>query len=130
MDPIVLRVAARFQRWADQAAGQRQRARTLTTPINKPHGIDREIVQTNGDTVPVGADTVEPDRRDIQPKDVFTPTPNNTAVRNFAETGRDLEKALEKQVPKDKGYDNVRNLSQYLIRTEGGSGDGPQGKRS
>lgn len=130
MDVLVLRVAARFERWADQQPGQRQRARALTTPINKPKGIDREIVNTNGETVPVGEDTVDPHHRDIRPSDVFNPSPNSTAVRNFAETGRDLDKVLEKQVPKDKGYDNVRNLSQYLIRTEGGSGDGPQGKKT
>lgn len=129
MDPLALRVAARFQRQADQAPGARSRARKLTQPINKPKGIDREIVKDNGTLMGGHSDTVDADRRDITPKDVFTPTPNNTAVLNLAQTGHGLEKAIEKQVPKDKGYDNVKNLSQYLIRSEGGSGDGPQGKK-
>jgi hypothetical protein len=51
-------------------------------------------------------------------------------VRNFAETGKDLQKALDRQIPKDKGYDTVRNLSQYLIRTQGGGGTKPEGKES
>jgi len=131
MNPIVLRVAARFQRQADQPPGAKQRARKLTQPINKPKGIDRHIVKDHGGLmggVPE-EERIDADRRDITPKDVFTPTPDHTGVLNLAETGKDLQHALDKQVPKDKGYDNVRQLSQYLIRTEGGSGDGPQGKK-
>ncbi len=129
MDRLALRVAARFLRLADQPAGARSRARQNTTPINKPKGIDRDIVRDNGTLMGGHSDTVDADRRDITPKDVFNPTPNNTAVLNLAQTGHGLETAIEKQVPKDKGYDNVKNLSQYLIRTDGGSGDGPQGKK-
>ena len=129
MDLVALRVAARFQRVADQAPGARQRARVLTQPINKPRGIDRAIVKDNGNLMGGHSDTIDPDRRDITPKDVFTPTPNNTAVLNLAQTGHGLEKALEKQVPKDKGYDTVKNLSQYLIWTDGGGEGGPQGKK-
>ena len=130
MDPLALRVAARFQRLADQPPGQRQRARRLTQPINKPKGIDRGIVKDFGETVAEGKDITEPDRRDIQPKDVFTPSPNHTGVLNLAETGKGLERVIERQIPKDKGYDTVRNLSQYLIRTEGGGEGGPEGKKS
>lgn len=130
MDSLALRVAARFQRLADQPSGARTRVRQLAQPINKPKGIDREIVKENGTLMGGNPDTVDSDRKDITPKDVFTATPKNTAVLNFVETGKGLENALEKQIPKDKGYDNVKNLSQYLIRTEGGSGDGPQGKQS
>jgi hypothetical protein len=36
-------------------------------------------------------------------------------VLNLAETGKDLSRALDRQVPKDKGYDEVSNLSQYLL---------------
>jgi hypothetical protein len=130
MDLLALRVAARFRRLANQPPGAKQRARRLTQPINKPKGIDRNIVKDNGTLMGGHSDVIEADRRDITPKDVFTPTPNNTAVLNLAETGHGLEKAIEKQIPKDKGYDNVNNLSQYLLYTEGGSGDGPQGKKS
>ncbi len=129
MDPLALRVAARFQRLADQAAGQRQRARNLAQPLNKPKGIDREIVRDFAQTKTEGEETVEPDRRDIQPKDVFSPTPNHTGVLNLAETGKDLDRVIRKQVPKDKGSDTVRNLSQYLIRTEGGGEGEPEGRK-
>lgn len=118
---IALRVAARFQ--ANQAPGARQEAKKLTHPINKPRGIAPDIVHEHGRSVEDHfEETVPPDRRDIRPEDVFAGTPNQMGVRNFAETGHDLQKALDKQVPKDKGYDAVRNLSQYLIRTEGGGG--------
>lgn len=125
---LVLRVAARFQRQADQPAGQRQKAKRLTAPINSPKGIAKGVKDEHGDTIATGDETVDPDRRDIRPKDVFNPTPNQMGVRNFAETGKDLQKALDRQVPKDKGYDTVNNLSQYLIRTDGGGGTKPQGK--
>jgi len=123
---IALRVAARFQ--ANQAPGARQEAKKLTHPINKPKGIERSIVNEHGRGVEYHfEETTKPERRDIRPGDVFAGTPNQMSVRNFAETGKDLQKVLDKQVPKDKGYDTVRNLSQYLIRTEGGGGTKPVG---
>lgn len=130
MDRSALRVAARFQRrFADQPAGQRQRAKSLTHPINKPKGIAKDIVREHGQSAAdVHDEHVEPHRRDIRPEDVFAGTPNQMGVRNFAETGKDLQNALDRQVPKDKGYDTVKNLSQYLIRTEGGGGTKPEGK--
>jgi len=117
---IALRVAARF---ANQAPGARQEAKKLTHPINKPKGIDTDIVKEHGRSIEDHfEETTPPDRRDIRPEDVFAGTPAQMGVRNFAETGDDLQKAIHKQIPKDKGYDAVRNLSQYLIRTEGGGG--------
>lgn len=127
---MTLRVAARFQRLADQAPGARSEARKLTQPINPPHGVGRTIVKENGMVLDDGNDeTVSPNKRDITPKDVFTPTPDSTGVRQFAETGKDLSRALSKQVPKDKGHDAVSNLSQYLIETEGGGGAAPAGRK-
>lgn len=125
---LALRIAARFQVQADQPPGQRQRVRTLAQPINKPRGIDRSLVKENAEVVRGGDDVVNPDRRDIQPKDVFSPTPNTMGVLNLAQTGKDLTRAID-QVRKDKGYETVNNLSQYLIWTHGGSGGGPQGKK-
>jgi hypothetical protein len=127
MDALLLRVAARFQR-ANQPAGARQEAKRLTHPINKPRGIDTGIVRENGRSIETHfEETVKPERRDIRPEDVFAGTPAQMGVRNFAETGKDLQKALDRQVPKDKGYDTVSNLSQYLIHTEGGGGTLPVG---
>lgn len=114
---------------ADQPAGQRQKARKLTKPINPPKGIDKGVAKEHGEERASIDEAIEPNRRDILPKDVFNPTPGDLGVRNFAETGKDLSHALEKQVPKDKGYDVVKNLSQYLIRTDGGGGAGPEGKK-
>lgn len=111
---IALRVAARFQmRQADQPPGARQHARNLTKPINTPKGISREVVKENGEFMLPG---VKPNPRDIQPKDVFNLTPNNGGVLSLVQTGKDLQNAIEKSVPKDKGYGDVYNLSQYLIR--------------
>lgn len=123
----ILRVAARFQR-ANQAPGARQEAKKLTHPINKPRGIDKDIVSEHGRSVETGFEhTTEPQKRDIRPEDVFAGTPAQMGVRNLAETGNDLQKALNKQVPKDKGYEAVSNLSQYLIKTEGGGSGQPVG---
>ena len=72
-------------------------------------------------------ETTKPERKDIRPEDVFAGTPAQMGVRNLAETGNDLQKALDKQIPRDKGYDAVSNLSQYLIRTEGGGSAKPAG---
>lgn len=113
-------------RIADQIPGARQKAKKNTTPINKPKGIDKDITKENGASKTKGEDVVKPQSKDITPKDVFNPSPNNTSVLNLAQTGKDLDKVLTKQVPKDKGYDVVRNLSQYLIRTEGNGGEGTQ----
>lgn len=130
MSSIVFRVAARhLRRLADQPAGARQRAKTLTHPINKPRGIDTSIVTEHAQGANPRKETVDPNRRDVRPEDVFAGTPNQMSVRNLAETGKDLSKSVEKQVSRDKGYGNVRNLSQYLIRSDGGSGEGPVGKR-
>lgn len=128
MSAIALRVAARFQRMADNAPGARQEAKKLTHPINKPRGIDPDIVAEHGRSVENGFEHgTKPQRRDIRPEDVFAGTPAQMGVRNLAETGKDLQKAIDKQIPKDKGHDTVRNLSQYLIRTDGGGGSEPVG---
>lgn len=127
-DPASIRrvVAAYRLRLAEQAPGARQKAKQLATPINKPKGIDRGVVKENGVSKTKGEDVVKPHSRDIQPKDVFPATPNNTGVLSLVQSGKDLSQALEKQVPKDKGHDVVYNLSQYLIRTEGNGGEGTQ----
>ncbi len=129
---IVDRVAQRFEqvRLADQATGQRAKDKKLTSPINSPKGINRTLVKENGRTEDKHLEeTATPDRKDIRPKDVFSPTPRSMNVLNFAETGKDQDKALRNQVPHDKGWDTVKNLSQYLIRTEGGGGTPPVGKK-
>lgn len=109
--------------------GGRQHAQINTKPINQPRGIDREIVKENGDQKTKGEDVAKPHRKDILPKDVFNPTPNNIGMYNLAETGKDLSKAIPK-IKNDKGYDVAYNLSQYLIRTEGNGEDGTEeGKR-
>jgi len=126
MDDLTLRVAARFQ--ANQAPGARQEAKKLTHPINKPKGIDKDIVGEHGRSIETKIDhQTSPDKRDIRPEDVFAGSPSQMGVRNLAETGKDLQKALDKQIPKDKGFDTVNNLSQYLIRTDGGGGTKPVG---
>jgi hypothetical protein len=125
---IALRVAARFQRrLADQAPGGRQHAKRLTKPVNAPKGISKEIVKENGEYM---MDHPIINRRDIQPADVFNLTPNNAGVLNYVETGKDLQHAIDKGVPRDKGYDTVYNLSQFLIRTQGGGDGKPAGKKS
>lgn len=111
---------------AEQVPGGRQKARRNTAPINKPKGIDRDIVRENGESKDQGEDITKPHSRDITPKDVFPPTPNNTGVLNLVETGHDLQRALSTQVPKDKGHDVVHNLSQYLIRTKGNGEKGTE----
>lgn len=121
------RVAQRFCQ-ADQAPGQRQRARALTQPINKAKGIQKDIIKENAQSRTDGEVVISPNRRDIQPKDVFAPSPKNMGVLDFAQSGDDLSKALTRQVPKDKGYETVNNLSQYLISTEGGGEGGPEGR--
>lgn len=131
---LLLRIVARFQRESGGAPGGRSEAVKNTHPINKPHGIKKDIVDEHGRSDEYRFEDGEADGigyfpRDIRPEDVFAGTPNQMGVRNLAETGRDLSKALDRDVPKDKGYDAVSNLSQYLIRTEGGGGAKPAGKK-
>ena len=128
MTAMTRRVVARFLQ-ADQPPKARQEAVRHTHPINKPRGIDKDIVTEHARGVDHRQDMVKENKRDIRPEDVFAGTPDQMGVRNLAETGRDLQKALDKQVPKDKGYATVYNLSQYLIRTEGGGGTKPVGKQ-
>jgi hypothetical protein len=129
-DRLSLKVAARFQRRADEPTGAREHARVLTKPINAPRGIAQSIVDQNGSEMEPGHDeTLEPNRKDIQPKDVFNLTPNNGGVLNLAQTGNDLQNAVQTKVPRDQGYDTVYNLSQYLIRTNGGGDTGPAGSQ-
>lgn len=124
-DALILRVASRFMQ-ADQPPGQRSKEKDLLKPVNTPKGIDRSLLREHGQPMNEGHDdTIDPHRRDLRPIDVFIPKPNDVAVRNLAETGRDLSHAIEKQIPKDKGYATVRNLSQYLIETGGGGGTKP-----
>ena len=126
---LALRVAASFHR-ADQPAGQRSHDKKLVKPINAPRGIDRGIVKDHGQLMAEGHDdTVSADRRDLRPQDLFIPKPNQVNVLNLIETGRDQSGKVEKQIKKDKGYDVVKNLSQYLIETQGGGGAKPQGTK-
>ena len=125
VDTLTLRVAARYL-LADQLPGMRKRVEDMILPINKPRGILRHIVNDHGQRMDHGIDgLIPPNRKDIRPEDAFAGTPNQMGVLNLAETGRDLSKVLKTQIQKDKGYDVVRNLSQYLIRTEGGGGADP-----
>lgn len=127
MDPLTLKVAARHQR-ANQPPGQRSHEKSLVKPINPPRGIDRSVVKNTVTTDDgLNDEQIAPHRRDIRPEDVFVPRPRNVSVRNLAETGKDMDRAIRKQIPKDKGYDTVKNLSQYLVRTDGGGGTPPVG---
>lgn len=138
-DPIVVRVAARFQRQADQPPGARQEATKAIKPINKPKGMGRETVKeyvrTEDD---YNAETIDPKRTDIQPKDVFVPKPRNMNVLDYVNKGwpgdaddyTDMTKAIKKQIPNDRGHETVYNLSQYLIRTQGGGGTPALGTKS
>jgi hypothetical protein len=132
-DPIVVRVAARFQKQADQPPGARQDAAKALKPINRPKGISHETiknyVRTEDD---YNRETIDPKRTDIQPKDVFQPKPRNLNVLDYIKKGwpgtsadyTDMQHAIKHEIPHDKGHATVRNLSQYLVRTEGG-GDTP-----
>ena len=111
---------------ADQPPGQRRKDKALVKPVNPPKGIDRSLAKEHGKPMEEGHDdTVTPDRRDLRPEDLFVPKPNQIGVLNLAQTGKDLSKAIRKQIPNDKGYDVVHNLSQYLIETQGGGGADP-----
>ena len=123
-DSLPRRIVARYL----EAKGLRQEVRRLTKPINTPKGIShdtlKEYIQTIGDY----EDTVPPTRTDIRPQDVFSPKPKNMAVLNYARQGwpgnastyQDMEHATRDQIRHDRGHAAVSNLSQYLVRTEGG----------
>jgi hypothetical protein len=138
-ESIVVRVAARFQKWADQPPKARQDAKKAIRPINKPKGMGRETVKeyvrTEDD---YNNETVDPKRTDIRPEDVFVPKPKNMNVLDYVNKGwpgtagdyEDMGHAIDTQIPKDRGHETVYNLSQYLIRTEGGGGTPALGTKS
>lgn len=124
-----VKVATRFQ----AAVSPRQEAKRDVKPVNPPKGVDKSIVRENGkpDTSHLGEEEVaKPARRDIRPEDVFLAKPRDVSVRSLADTGKDMERAIKTQIPRDKGYDAVKNLSQYLIETHGGGGAKPVGVKS
>ncbi len=130
MNPIAFRVAARFQKRAAQPAGAKEEAIRLTSPINPARGISPKTVKEHVRTEETIAEQVDPHHQDITPEDVFTPKPRNMNVLDYVRKGwpgnsstyQDMEHATRVQVREDKGYDAVSNLSQYLVRTEGGGG--------
>jgi hypothetical protein len=130
-DTLVLRVAARFQKRAGQPPDAKAEAYRLTKPINPARGISPKTVEEHVRTETGTFDEqVDPHHRDITPEDVFTPKPKNMNVLDYVRKGwpgnsstyQDMEHATRVQVREDKGYDAVSNLSQYLVRTEGGGG--------
>lgn len=129
---LALRVAARFQRIADA----RKDVVDLVKPINKPKGISQKTLKDQAVTDDARSEGTVPAKHDLRPKDLFSPKPRNMNVLDFARKGwpgestdyTDMEKAIRKQIPKDKGYDTVKNLSQYLVETKGGGGTKPVGK--
>lgn len=133
---LTVRVVARFQRRvADQAPGGRKETRDSVRLVNKPKGISREVVRDFAQTDTTREDGTKPDRRDLRPKDLFQPVPRSVGVLNYVEKGWpgdsntyvDMDRTLRVQVPRDKGYATVNNLSQYLIETGGGGGTSPVG---
>ncbi len=127
---LARRVADRFiRKLADQPPGQPKHVRDMVTPINPPKGVSPGITKDYAESKSTGEDTALPHARDVQPKDVFKPVPRDVGALNLVETGKDLSQALDRQVPKDKGHETVDNLSQYLVRTEGGGEGGPEGKK-
>lgn len=133
---LPLRVAARFLKEAEQLSDARKDTRDLLTPINKPKGIARKTVKDHAVTDSERDSDGKTDRRDIRPEDAFTPKPKNMNVLDYVRKGwpgdasnyTDMEKAIRKQIPKDKGYATVKNLSQYLVETDGGGGTKAVGK--
>jgi hypothetical protein len=110
---LILKIAARY---IQANPSMRKEVRDLVKPVNTPKGISKDVAKEHGGLMDDGNDdTVDPNRRDIRPQDVFFPKPNQVGVRNLAETGKDLSKAIENKIPKDKGYGEVYNLNQYLI---------------
>lgn len=134
MEPLVLRVAAQYQKRAAQPPDAKDEAYRLTKPINPARGIAPATVKEHVRT-DIGVHQVEPDHRDILPEDVFTAKPRNMNVLDYVRKGwpgnsssyQDMEHATRVQVREDKGYDAVSNLSQYLVRTEGGGSAKPVG---
>lgn len=130
-------MVARFQRLADQPPGARKDVRDLVKPINPPKGISRETIKNYVTTDDQRDDAMAPNRRDLRPQDVFQPKPNNMNVLDYARKGwpgtsedyEGMAKAIRNTIPKDKGYDTVSNLSQYLVETGGGGGTKPVGKK-
>jgi len=128
---LTLRVAARFQ-VADQPSGARKDTQEATSPVNKPRGISREVIRDHGKEEK-RRDSVKPDKDDLRAKDVFDPTPDAVNMINYVRRAwpgepddyKDMERVINKQVPKDEGYETVSNLSQYLIETKGGGGTDP-----
>jgi hypothetical protein len=122
---LILRVAHRYLQ-ADQPPGMRKKVKDLVKPVNRLKGIEPAAVKEHGELLDSGTEEIiDPNRRDIRPKDVFIPKPDQISVRSLADTGKDLSKVIKNQIPRDKGYDTVKNLSQYLIETMGGGGTFP-----
>lgn len=113
MDILAKKVACRFA-----AENRRKNVRELTHPINKPKGVDPAIVREEGKQDLSREESIKPKRTDIRPEDVFPGNPKWVAVQSLVSKPKGMEKAIEKQIPKDKGYDAVSNLSQYLIETQ------------
>jgi hypothetical protein len=133
---MALRVTARFEKQADGAAGARKDTKELVKPINNPKGITKSTIKDSVTTQTKGEEVTKPDSRDLRPQDVFQPKPVNINVRSLVDEAwpgvsddySGMEKAIRKQIPKDKGYATVKNLSQYLVETGGGGGTKPVGK--
>lgn len=125
MTDSAIRIARAF------LASVRSDAKKNTHPINPARGMRKDVVDGHATPMesPRGEDYTKPAKNDIRPEDVFAGTPNQVAVLNLAETGKDMQNAIRNQIPKDRGYDTVKNLSQYLIETKGGGGTPPVGKR-
>jgi hypothetical protein len=127
---LAFRIAARFQRNAAQPPDAKDEAFRLTSPINHAKGISQSTIKEHVWTEETIAEQVEPHHRDITPEDVFTAKPKNMNVLDYVRKGwpgnasdyTDMEHAINTQIPEDKGHDAVSNLSQYLVRTEGGGG--------
>lgn len=130
MNELALRVAARFQ-----LANARKDTAELVTPINKPKGISKGTLNDQAVTQDSRDDETSPAKSDLRPEDIFSPKPKNMNVLDYVRKGwpgvdadyTDMEKAIRKQIPKDKGYSTVKNLSQYLVETKGGGGTKPVG---
>jgi predicted transcriptional regulator len=102
------------------SASPRTKAKESLRPVNKLKGVGRETISDYAKS------EEEPkSRKDIRPQDVFFPKPDQVSVLNLAQTGKDMQKAIESQIPRDKGYATVNQLSQFLIETKGGGGTLP-----
>lgn len=103
----ILRVAAAA------AVNPRTKAKKSLKPMNRLKGVHKSTLSeyAKSEEDPMS-------RKDIRPEDVFFPKPDQVGVLNLAQTGKDMSKAIDKQIPKDKGYETVDQLSQYLIETK------------